>query len=91
VRLIEVRIAAADPARALAGIATMLGLPAPPRIDSPDALYNAERAMLDGFRVVPLFHLADVYGVSPRVKGGPGISPLGEWRFENVWLEGGRP
>jgi hypothetical protein len=41
--------------------------------------------------VVPLFHLADVYGVAARVKGGPGISPLGEWRFENVWLEGGRP
>ena len=41
--------------------------------------------------MVPLFHLPDVYGVAPRVKGGPGISPLGEWRFENVWLEGGRP
>ena len=28
---------------------------------------------------------------APRVKGGPGIGPLGEWRFENLWLEGGRP
>jgi hypothetical protein len=45
---------------------------------------------LEGFRVIPLFHLPDVYGVSPRVKGGPGITPLGEWRFENLWLEGGR-
>jgi hypothetical protein len=90
VRLLEVRIATTDPPRALAGMAAMLGLAAPPRIDSPDALYNAERALLDGFRVVPLFHLADVYGVSPRVKGGPGISPLGEWRLENVWIEGGR-
>lgn len=91
-RLLEVRIAAADPARALAAIAATLGLPAPPlRADSPDALYNAERALLEGFRVVPLFHLADVYGVAARVKGGPGISPLGEWRLENVWLEGGRP
>lgn len=91
VRLLEVRIAAADPAHALAAIAATLGLPAPARADSPDALYNAERGLLEGFRVVPLFHLADVYGVAARVKGGPGISPLGEWRLENVWLEGGRP
>jgi len=91
VRLIELRIAAAEPERALAAVAAELGLPAPGRADSPGALYNAERGMLDGFRVVPLFHLADVYGVAARVKGGPGISPLGEWRFENLWLEAGRP
>jgi hypothetical protein len=91
VRLLEVRIAAADPARALAATAATLGLPAPPRADAPDALYDAERGLLEGFRVVPLFHLADVYGVAARVKGAPGISPLGEWRMENVWLEGGRP
>ncbi|MFZ1147329.1 MAG: hypothetical protein WB359_20760, partial [Bryobacteraceae bacterium] len=81
----------ADPARALAAIAAALGLPAAPPAESPDALYNAERSLLEDFRVVPLFHLADVYGVAARVKGGPGISPLGEWRFENVWLESGRP
>jgi hypothetical protein len=91
VRLLEVRIGSADPAHALAGMAAALGLPAPPRAESPDALYNAERSLLDGFRVVPLFHLADVYGVAARVRGAPGISPLGEWRLENVWLEGGRP
>ena len=91
VRLLEVRIAAAAPARALAAVAATLGLPAPAHTDSPDGLYNAEHSLLDGFRVVPLFHLADVYGVAARVKGGPGISPLGEWRLENVWLEGGRP
>ncbi|MFY9724362.1 MAG: ABC transporter substrate-binding protein [Bryobacteraceae bacterium] len=91
VRLLEVCIATADPARALAAIAAALGLPAAPPAESPDALYNAERSLLEDFRVVPLFHLADVYGVAARVKGGPGISPLGEWRFENVWLESGRP
>ena len=90
VRLIEVRIVSRDGARALAAIADALSLPAPARADSPEALYQAERALLDGFRVVPLFHLPDIYGVGSRVRGG-GISPLGEWRFENVWLEGGRP
>jgi hypothetical protein len=91
VRLVEVRVASSDPAAALAGVASALGLPLPPRIDSPEALYAAERSLLDGYRVVPLFHLPEVYGINPRVKGGPGITPLGEWRFENLWVEAGRP
>src|SRR5271157_575503 len=90
-RLVEVRIGSSDPALALAGIAASMGLPEPPRAGSPEALYAAERALLEGFRVIPLFHLPDVYGVNPRVKGRPGITPLGEWRFENLWVEGGRP
>ncbi len=90
-RLVEVRISSSDPALALAGIAVSLGLPEPPRAASPEALYAAERALLEGFRVIPLFHLPDAYGVNPRVKGRPGITPLGEWRFENLWVEGGRP
>jgi ABC-type transport system substrate-binding protein len=91
VRLVQTRMISSDPAKALAGVAISLGLPEPPRALTPEALYNAERNLLDGFRVIPLFHLPDVYAVSPRVKGGPGISPLGEWRFENLWLENPRP
>jgi len=90
-RLIEVRIESPDPSRALAQLAAALALPEPPRADSPEALYAAERALLEGFRVVPLFHLPGVYGVNPRINGGPGITPLGEWRFENLWLEPPRP
>ena len=71
-----------------AGLAAAFGLPAPG--PSADGLYGSERALLEGYRVVPLFHLPVVYGVSPRVKGGPGVTPLGEWRFENLWIEGGR-
>jgi hypothetical protein len=95
VALVELRIASADPVKALARIAADLGLPAPPRDlsanASPEQTYAAERALLEGFRVIPLIHLPDVYGVGPRVRGGPGITPLGEWRFENLWLEGARP
>jgi hypothetical protein len=29
--------------------------------------------------------------VGPRVRGAPGITPVGDWRFENLWLEGTRP
>ncbi len=91
VRLVETRIASDDPGRALAGVASSLGLPEPPPIDSPEAEYQAERTLLQGYRVVPLFHLPYLYGVNPRVKGGPGISQLGEWRFESLWLEGVQP
>jgi hypothetical protein len=90
-RLVEVRISSRDGWRALVGVATALGLSAPARADSPEALYAAEQALLEGFRVAPLFHLPDVYGVGPRVKGGGGITPAGEWRFEDLWLEGRRP
>jgi len=90
-RLVEVRIASADPARALTAVAAALALPQPGRLDSPEALFEAERSLLEGFRVVPLFHLPEVYGAGQRVQGGPGVSPLGEWRFELLFLEGGRP
>jgi hypothetical protein len=94
VSLVEVRIASMDPAKALADIAAALGLGSPvdlPANASPERIYAAERALLESFRVIPLIHLPDVYGVGPRVNGGPGITPLGEWRFENLWLEGARP
>jgi ABC-type oligopeptide transport system substrate-binding subunit len=50
-------------------------------------MYTAERALLDGFRVIPLFHLPDLYGAGPRVRGGPVVTPLGEWRFDSLWVE----
>jgi ABC-type transport system substrate-binding protein len=87
VRLAQARVAFATPAQALPVIAAAFGLPEPARADSPDTLYAAERALLDGFRVVPLFHVPDLYAVSPRVKGGPGITPLGEWRFDSLWID----
>jgi hypothetical protein len=91
VRLVERRLVSTDASRALAVVAAALGLPDPPRMDSADAIYAAEKSLLEGSRVIPLFHLPETYGAAPRVKGGPAITPLGEWRFENLWLESGRP
>jgi hypothetical protein len=91
IRLAELRVASAEPAAALTAMASALGLPEPPHAATPEALYAAEHSLLEGFRVIPLIHLPDVYGAGPRVRGGPGITPLGEWRFDNLWLEAGRP
>jgi ABC-type transport system substrate-binding protein len=91
VLLRELQVISAEPALALAAMGSTLGLPQMEPGYSPESLYRAERHLLEGFRVIPLIHLPDVYGAGPRVHGAPGISPLGEWRFENLWLEGGRP
>jgi hypothetical protein len=87
VRLVEARIGFADAPHALASVAAAFGLNEPPAARNPEEQYAAERAMLDGFRVIPLFHLPDVYGAGPRVQGGPPITPLGEWRFDSLWVE----
>jgi ABC-type transport system substrate-binding protein len=91
VQLAEARITTSDPAKALAQVASAFGLAEPQTGVSAEALYTAERTLLDGFRVVPLFHLPYSYGVSPRVKGGSGITPLGEWNFGNLWLGTDKP
>jgi ABC-type oligopeptide transport system substrate-binding subunit len=71
----------------LSSVAAAFGLNEPSNARSPEEQYGAERALLEGFRVIPLFHLPDVYGAGPRVQGGPAITPLGEWRFDSLWVE----
>jgi ABC-type transport system substrate-binding protein len=87
VRLIETRIPFADAPHALASVAAAFGLNEPPAARTPEEQFAAERALLDGYRVIPLFHLPDVYGAGRRVQGGPPMTPLGEWRFDSLWLE----
>jgi hypothetical protein len=87
VRLVETRIPSADAPHALASVAIAFGLNEPAPARNPEEQYLAERALLDGYRVIPLFHLPDVYGAGPRVQGGPAIDQLGEWRFDSLWLE----
>ena len=91
IRLIEARIPSANAAPSLAALATAFGLPEPAHTDTPEGLFAAEHSLLEGARVIPLVHLPDIYGAAPRLKGGPGISPLGEWRFGDLWIEAPRP
>src|ERR1017187_7495962 len=64
VRLVETRIPSADAPHALASVAIAIGLNEPAAARNPEEQYLAERALLDGYRVIPLFHLPDVYGRS---------------------------
>jgi hypothetical protein len=73
--LVELRITSTDPLKALAEIAAALGSPIAQRDPAAEriARTNVRRGTEPsrGFRVIPLIHLPDIYGVSPRVKGGP--------------------
>ena len=87
--LAQVRLGSADPAVALAGVAAALNLGEPAKGSGIEALYAAERALLEGYRAVPLFYLPEVWGVGPRVRTWqvPAIDRDGAWRLGNVWLE----
>jgi len=93
VRLVAIRVPSLDAARALAGLADALGLEAPGQSFFSQTLYDSERRLLEEFRVIPLFHLPDLYGARSRVHvfSPPPIARLGAWRFENLWLSGTAP
>jgi ABC-type transport system substrate-binding protein len=94
VRLVEVRLTSLVPVQALAGFAAALGLPLPAAPgESAAALYEAERQLLDGSSAIPLFHLPVIYGAAARVRvsAPPAITRLGDWQFDNLWLDGPPP
>ncbi len=91
VRLARVRLSSLDPAQALADIAAAFGLRwQAPSGGAPEALFQAEQKLLDDYRVVPLFHVPQILGLSPRLRNWD-PRPWGDWRLENAWLELGRP
>jgi ABC-type transport system substrate-binding protein len=83
-RLVRTRINLPDPAQALGSVGAALGL-TPPAGNSPQALYEAESALLRDHRIIPLFHLPEIYGLGPRVRGWT-PSRWGGMRLDSVWL-----
>ena len=85
-----------DPATSLTEAARQLGLPQPAfpaasRGNGLDDLYQAERSALDGYSVIPLFHLPVASAASARVRGWGPDDRLGEWgeaghSLADVWL-----
>ncbi len=88
-RIARTRIRSADANQTLSSIAAALSLdPVAPA--SPEALYAAERALLQGYRLVPLFHLPDIYGLGSRVRNWT-ATRWGVWKLDSVWLVGDKP
>lgn len=83
-RLVRQRIASPDIAVALPALLASLG-EASAVLETPEQEYAAERAPIDAFRVIPLVHVSESYGLSPQVREW--MPPRwGGWRLEDVWL-----
>jgi peptide/nickel transport system substrate-binding protein len=87
-QLMRVRLQTTDAAVGLKTAAAQLGL-AEPKLDNTtaQALYQAENSLLQGQRIIPLFHVPVVYGLSPKLKGWSARRD-GSWRLTDVWTSG---
>jgi MarR-like DNA-binding transcriptional regulator SgrR of sgrS sRNA len=94
IRLVRAVLPSPDPATSLVETARQLGVPQPafptPRGNSLDDLYQAERSLLDGYAVIPLFHLPVASAASARVRDCE-PDQIGDWSgarssIANVWL-----
>ncbi|MGB6200080.1 MAG: ABC transporter substrate-binding protein [Candidatus Acidiferrales bacterium] len=102
VRLVRVPIAQPAPAAALDLVLAALSMPASPALgapssttpapaiisesDDPESLYAAERAALADFRVVPLAHASENWGLGATVRDWM-AARWGDLRLEDVWLD----
>jgi peptide/nickel transport system substrate-binding protein len=83
-RVVRTRINWPDLSHALGSVTPWVGL-APPADSSPQAIYAAESALLRDHRIIPLFHLPEIYGLGPRVRSWA-PSRWGGWKLDSVWL-----
>ncbi|HWY47537.1 MAG TPA: ABC transporter substrate-binding protein [Bryobacteraceae bacterium] len=56
---------------------------------NPETLFEAERAMLDDHRIIPLVYLPELYGLSPRVHNWEAAQQRDPFRLnlENLWVD----
>jgi ABC-type transport system substrate-binding protein len=89
-RLVRVVLPSADPATSLREVARELALPQPiVRGSAVEDLYQAERTLLDGYTVIPLFHLPVASATRARVRDWA-PDRLGGWNLQELWLEDSR-
>lgn len=98
IRLMRVALPSPDPAISLGEAARQLGLSQPgtqsgsatPRFNNLEDLYQTERGLLDGYGVIPLFHLPVASAAGARVRGWqPDL--FGQWSepghsLADAWL-----
>jgi peptide/nickel transport system substrate-binding protein len=83
-RLLRYRFAVPDPADALSELLSSLNETVTP-MESPEQMYSAERAPIEAFRIIPLVHVSESYGLSPQVRDW--MPPRwGGWRLDEIWL-----
>ena len=58
-----------------------------PDAASPEQIYERERTVAGGFRIIPLIWLPQIYGLSGRVKDWKPPAPGETWPLADVWLD----
>jgi hypothetical protein len=96
IRLLRLPIRTPIPDSALSSLFATLRLTddAPLSDASPiEITYAAENAALSSYWVIPLFHVPEIFGSSPRLKTWmtTGIGQFGDWRFDDMWLDMEKP
>ena len=86
-RLVRIPLDTTDPWIALSRAASSLGVVMPKRTgDTVEDMYSAERDLLAGQRVIPLFHLPAEWASSPTLRDWrPGAD--GSWRLDDSWMK----
>jgi peptide/nickel transport system substrate-binding protein len=84
-RLIRHHLSTPDAALALSELLSSVGgTAADPQ--TLEQVHDAERALLEAYRVIPLVQISESYGLSPRVRDW--MPPRwGGWRLDEVWLD----
>ena len=83
-RLERHRIASAEAAGALSELLQAMG-ETPGSLETLDQVYEAERAPVEAYRVIPLVHVTENYGLGPQVRDW--MAPRwGGWDLADVWL-----
>jgi len=91
VHLLRITLGSFNPRVALATVAAITGAPAPKMGGSAiDELYQAESAMLQTQRLIPLFQLPASYALNSSVQDWDQDRD-GSWHLEDVWLGSNRP
>lgn len=88
VRLLRLRVTLPDPALAIDDFAAQLQSGG----TNTGGGYEKEKTLLEGYRIIPLFHLPVAYRVNERVHNWLGARwvPTGQWDLANVWVEESR-
>lgn len=91
-RLVRYPLRPSLPGPALSSLLSYLrlpGFPPPPDGATLEVVYAAERAAVESYRIIPLFHLPETFGSSPRLRtwNTPGVARSGAWCFDDLWLD----
>jgi peptide/nickel transport system substrate-binding protein len=82
--LMRHRLSSPDPAQALSELLASVGETAA-NMQTLEEVCSAERAAIEAFRVIPLVHVSESYGLSPQVRDW--MAPRwGGWDLADVWL-----